>query len=50
MLGMRRWLVEGGGKGAVQSWTSKDTLGLVARLFIFLLAGLVVMMMIGERE
>ena len=37
-------------EGEVQSWTSRDTLGLLARLFIFLLAGLVVMMMTGERE
>ena len=42
---------EGRGMGQdVQSWTSKETLGLLARLVIFLLAGFVVMMMTGARE
>jgi hypothetical protein len=41
---------EGGGVAFLQSWTSNETLGLLARLFIFLLAGLVVITMTGERE
>lgn len=39
-----------GGWGDVQSWTRRETLGLATRLFIFLLAGLVVMTMTGAEE
>lgn len=49
-LSLSQVLASFAGEGDIQSWTSRETLGLADRLFIFLLAGLVVMTMTGARE